>query len=366
MCEITGLDHFGRGITRKNGKIIFVNNALPGEKVDIEIILDKKNYSVANVKNLKESSLSRRNVKCPYYHECGGCDIMHMKYSAQVKFKKEKVKNILKKYASLDVEPDFIESDKEFNYRNKVVLHKKNQYYGFYKKNTHDLVYINECLLLNDELNNVIKKAQDKEEVIFRNCDNYVIGNTFEKSEGLKTINGLKFKLNINSFFQVNDFICSRLFDIVSQFVTKEDIVLDLYAGVGTLSIVAGTKASKVYSVEINEYASMNARENIKINNSNNIEVINGDVSKILSNFNKQFNAIIVDPPRSGLDKNTKEFILDKKPAKVLYIACDPVTLARDLKELSDVYDVNKVILLDMFPNTYHVETVCLLSRKDK
>ena len=364
MYEITDMDHFGRGITRIDGKIVFVNGALPGEIVELDIIEDKKKYMVANVKTIKNESVNRIKVECPYYSECGGCDLLHLSYNSQLEYKKNKVKNIFSKYADLNIEPNIV-SSADKGYRNKVVFHKGKQGYGLYKKNSHDIVYIDECLLLDSKLKGLQNSDSLEKEITFRICDSGVISNIFEKSEGFKTINNLKFKLNINSFFQVNDFICSKLFDIVSGFVSKDDEVLDLYAGVGTLSLVASINAKKVYSIEINEYASSNALENAKLNNKDNVEVINGDVPKILKKFDKNFNTVIVDPPRSGLDEFTRDFLLEKLPNKILYVSCDPLTLARDINVLKEKYELDNITLLDMFPNTYHVETVCVLKKKE-
>lgn len=363
MYEITDMDHFGRGITRIDGKIVFVNGALPGEIVELDIIENKKKYMVANVKSIKNESINRVKVECPYYNECGGCDLLHLSYGSQLEYKKNKVKNIFYKYVGLNIDPEIISSPNKA-YRNKVVFHKGKQGYGLYKKNSHDIVYIDECLLLDNKLNGLQNSVSLDEDITFRLCDGEVISNIFEKSEGFKTINNLKFKLNINSFFQVNDFICSKLFDFVSSFVSKDDEVLDLYAGVGTLSLVAAINAKKVYSIEINEYASSNALENVKLNNRENVEVINGDVPKILKNFGESFNTVIVDPPRSGLDEFTREFLLEKLPNKILYVSCDPLTLARDIDVLKQKYNIENITLLDMFPNTYHVETVCVLKKK--
>jgi len=364
MYEITDMDHFGRGITRVDGKIVFVNGALPGELVELDIIQNKKNYMLANIKSIKNETLNRVKVECPYYGECGGCDLLHLAYDSQLEYKKDKVRNIFSKYAGINIEPNIISSP-EKGYRNKVVFHKGNKGYGFYKKNSHDIVYIDKCLLLDDRLKELHNCNSLENEVAFRVCDNEVISNIFEKSESLKTINDLTFKLNINSFFQVNDYICSRLFDIVSGFVSNDDEVLDLYAGVGTLSMVASINAKKVYSIEINEYASKNAIENVKLNNKDNVEVINGDVPKILKNFDNSFNTVIVDPPRSGLDEFTRNYLLEKIPNKILYVSCDPLTLARDINILKEKYNIENITLLDMFPNTYHVETVVFLIKKN-
>lgn len=364
MFEVIDMDHFGRGIVKSNGKVIFVNGAITGETIDFEVTSSKKKYDEAVVTEVKKTSKYRREVPCPYYGKCGGCDIMHMTYQGQKEFKINKIKNILKKYANLDVNPKFVECDKEFNYRNKIVLHKANDSYGFYKKNSNEIIYIKECKIANDLLNKQIGNANKEKEVIFRTCDNEVISNILEKSESFKTINGYKFKLNVNSFFQVNDFIASKLFESVASSINPGSTVLDLYAGVGTLSLMASKNARTVYSVEINPYASKDAVYNVSLNNVKNVEVINASVSEYLKKFDKHADTVIVDPPRSGLDEYTLSFLSSEAPSKIIYISCDPMSLARDLNYLSKNYAVDDVTIFDMFPNTYHTECKVVMSQR--
>ena len=144
----------------------------------------------------------------------------------------------------------------------------------------------------------------------------------------------------------------------------KEDSVLDLYCGTGTIGIFVSKYCKKVTGIEINESAIKNAKENAKMNNISNIEFICKDSSKAVSELRDKYDKIIVDPPRAGLDKNTIEFLKASKAKKIVYVSCDPVTLARDLKVLNSVYEIKEITPVDMFPYTHHVETVCILERK--
>lgn len=365
MHEVIDMDHLGRGIIKIDGKVVFVNGAITGDIIEVNIIEDKKKYSIGEIKTLITPSKDRREAICKYYNQCGGCNLMHMNYPSQVKYKKAKVQNIIKRYSNIEIDPIIIKSDKEFNYRNKITLHPSKEGLGFNKKNSNEVVKINNCKLAQEPINEVISDLDSDEDVILRCNDKEVISNILEKSDLIKEIKGYKFKINYNSFFQVNDYICSKLFELIEDFVEKEDNVLDLYSGVGTLSIVASSKAKKVYSVEINEYAYSNSLENIKLNNKTNIESILGDSAKVVLSFNKPFDTLIVDPPRSGLDKNTINFILNKKPNKLLYISCDPMSLGRDLNYLKETYKIKKSYVLDMFPNTHHCETVVVLEKNE-
>ena len=361
-CEIIDYDHNGRGISKVDGKVIFIPNSIKGEIVDIGIVCEKKNYSIGKIKEIIKGSKARVKPLCPYFNACGGCDLMHMNYELQLEYKVNKIKNILKKYSNIDVYPEIVKSDKFLNYRNKLVLHKGSKGYGLFQKNSNDIIYIDECKIADERINKLLDFNSKEKEVTFRVCDKDVISNIFDKSDSIKTINGLKFNINVNSFFQVNDYICGKLFEEVSSNINNDDIVLDLYAGVGTLSILCAKKCKYVYSVEINKFASADAVKNVKLNNMNNIEVINGDAAKVVGTFDKRITKIIVDPPRSGLDKKTIEFLNNSNVKNIIYIACEPLSLARDINYLSH-YKLSEIKIFDMFPNTYHFESVAVLER---
>ena len=140
--------------------------------------------------------------------------------------------------------------------------------------------------------------------------------------------------------------------------------VLDLYSGVGTLSIVASKKAKDVVAIEVNKNSYFNALENLKLNSVSNIKFMCGKVEDLIDGIELLPDTIITDPPRSGMDKKTIDIINKFLPNKIIYISCEPMTLARDIKLLSESYEVDSVKLFDMFPNTYHVESFCVLKLK--
>ena len=177
-------------------------------------------------------------------------------------------------------------------------------------------------------------------------------------------IGGFLFKVSFNSFFQINHYICSLLFKFINEEVNSNDIVLDLYSGVGTLGIVASKKARKVISVEIVKNAVLNGIFNAKINKQNNIQFILGDTSKIINKIKDDFDILIIDPPRCGLDKNTISFIKDNLPKKIIYVSCDVNTLMRDLKLLENDYVISNYKVLDMFSYSYHLESFVVLKIK--
>ena len=367
---INKLDHFGRGITHINNKITFIENALPDEIVDINIYKETKKYNLAKVKKHIKPSTNRVKPPCKYYGICGGCHIMHMDYKYQLEFKENKIKEILKKYANIDskIINNIICSD-QFAYRNKITLHSKNNKIGLYKEKSNELIEIDKCLLVNDNIN---KKILDilKENININNDivirgnkdiittvdnNNYITDNILDK----------KFIISTKSFYQVNSKLVSCMYEKVINYFKNKNYakVLDLYCGTGTIGILVSDYVKKVIGIEMNNSSYQDALKNKKLNKTDNIEFINGKVEDYINEFSN-IDAIIVDPPRTGLDHNTINYILDINPKSLIYVSCDPITLARDLNILKSKYNIKEITPVDMFPNTYHCESVCILERR--
>ncbi len=400
MNEVTieKLDNQGRGICYLNDKITFVKNTLPGEIVSLNITKETKKYNEAEVTQYIKKSPNRIESPCPYFNECGGCDLLHSKYEDTLKYKKEKLENILYKYANLKLNIDLIPSTNQLEYRNKITLKIINNKIGYYKPSSHELIEIKKCLLAEPAINNFIidipkLNIKNGEIVIRSNYNNElliwiktkdkikpnipylkehhkIVGIILNSHplEGetsfIEIINHQLFTISYDSFFQINRDICSKLFNLIIKEITPNETILDLYCGVGILGINASKNAKKAYGIEIVKNAVLNAITNSKINKRDNIYYMLGDVSVCLPKIKDQIDTIIVDPPRSGLDKKTKETILNFNANKIIYVSCDPMTLARDLKELSTKYNITNIKGLDMFPFTHHIETYVVLSRR--
>lgn len=394
---ISSVNHQGYGVARINNKVVFVENAITDDVVDIEIVKEYKKYALGEVVNFVSMSKEHITSACPYYDKCGGCQISHITHKAQLDFKKEKMRNIFSRYLDMEISPKII-SVNEYNYRNKVVFHIKDGKLGFYEDGTNKLIKIDNCLLLDERINNLIplfnnldltyvekimvrvtsKEVMvvfygfiDKIDVLKEYVSSIILVNIKEKllygkSYIKEEVNGLKFIISYNSFFQVNTKAMVRLYDKVLKYanLTKEDDVLDLFCGTGTIGIYLSRYCKSVLGVEIVEEAIKDANINKELNNIDNISFICGDVDRVINEkFNQ--NVLVVDPPRSGLNKNTKNVILNNGFDRIVYVSCDPMTLVRDLKDLSSKYEFKEITLVDMFPNTYHVECVILLQRKD-
>ena len=396
--KIEKMDDFGRGIAYIDDKVVFVPKTIVDDIVDIKIMIEKKKYSIAKVNEIINPSKLRIPFKCPYFDICGGCSLQNVEYRIELEYKLQKINNLLKKNRINYQVKDIIKSAKRYNYRNKVSLKIEDNIIGYYEKDTHNIVEINKCLLLNDAINDVIDdlprlsiingsviiRSNLKGELLLiiytdklnKDGIKYLVNKhrisgivlndkcIFGSDFLVDKIDDYKFKISYNSFFQVNPYICKELFKIVKDYTKDANNLIDLYSGVGTLSIVAKENASSVLGVEIIDNAAINAKTNAMLNGVSNISFIASDTNKIISYLEgKDF--VIVDPPRSGLTSKVIEGIKKYQVKNILYVSCDPNTLMRDLNLLLTDYKIIEFKLLDMFPNTYHVESVCVLEHKN-
>lgn len=397
MIEVTSLDHNGRGIAKLNDKIVFIENALPGEIVEIKILNEKKKFIEASVTNYIKKSNIRIESNCPYYEKCGGCDLLHIKYNDQLKFKHNKISNIVSRYLNNNIKiQDIVKSDNNFNYRNKVTFQVK-ECVGFYKNKSYDLIEIDKCLNCDNIINEAIPylkkldlkymdkiicktglnklmiiletKKQDinidpikdiSESIFIKNNNKYklVHGNKYIYEK----LGKYNYLVSPDSFFQINLNVCEKLYNKIHEYVGKNKNILDLYCGTGSIGIYV-SELNNVIGIEINEFAIKDANENKKLNNIENISFICGDSSNEIEKLNFNPDIIIVDPPRSGLNNEAIKNILKISPNKIIYVSCDPMTLVRDLKQLNEKYNIIEITPFDMFPNTKHVECVVYLEK---
>lgn len=403
QVEIFNLDHQGRGIGRINNKIIFIPNALPKEVIEAKIILEKKNYYEGKINNILTQSVDRIESICPHFNECGGCQYLNVDYQKSLEFKQNKVNNILKKYLPFDIKINsIIKSDDNLYYRNKVTF-QVNDEIGFYKEKSNDLIPVDTCFIADKNITELYKNIKDnislnnikqiiirsskktnQSMIIFKTTDyidtNKIIDTLKDKTTSIyindeliygkdkiiEELLGYKFYISPTSFFQINTLQAEKLYSKALGYanITNNDLVLDLYCGTGTIGILASKTAKKVIGIELNKEAIKDADKNKGLNNVNNIEFYAGDVGKILIKNNYNPEVIIVDPPRAGLDNVVINQILKINPERLVYVSCDLMTLTRDLKILSEYYDILELTPVDMFPMTSHVESVVKLVLK--
>lgn len=399
IVKIDRLDHQGRGIAKVNNVTTFIQNALINEVVDINIIEKKKKYNIGKVNRYVEKSNDRIEPVCKYFNLCGGCDLMHMSYNNQLLFKENKIKNIIERYTNINIDKvQKILYSKELYYRNKV-LFKVDKNIGFYDKRSYNIVPIDNCLISSKKINEILDilntcnldnikqimvRTNEKDTLVViysdfvsteiidklkNNCSIIKYNKKYEIISGkdyiIDEIGGYKFIISPDSFYQVNRNTIKILYDKVLEYLnpTKSDKILDLYSGTGTIGIYVSKYVKSVLSIEINESANKDALKNKELNHIDNIEFICDDVANEIDKI-KDMDSIIIDPPRSGLDNKTIEYLKKIKSKKIVYVSCDPMTLARDLEKLSDVYEIKEITPVDMFPNTSHVECVCVLYLK--
>ena len=436
--EILDMGFEGEGIAKIDGYTVFIKGALKGEKVKIKILKANKDYGFAKLLEVIKPSEIRVEPKCEVFAKCGGCNLQHMDYDAQMQLKTNLVKNTLKK--SLGYEPmveNTIGMFLPYNYRNKAQYPVVDGKIGFYAGRTHALIENKVCCIQNELTDRLAKDAfevtqkynvttynektgkgllrhivtrigvntgeimltlvtnGDKmphaEEIvneitakyselksIIQNINkengNVILGRECKTLFGQDYIEdeleGYRFKISPLSFYQVNPQQTAVLYNTAKEFaeLTGEENVFDLYCGIGTIGLFVADKAKNVFGVEIVSQAIENAKENAKLNGITNAEFICGSAEEVIPakyKEGKTADVVFVDPPRKGCDVQLLETLKEMKAKKIVYVSCNPATLARDLKYLAENgYEIKKVQPVDMFPMTAHVENVVLLELK--
>lgn len=419
--EIKKLGINGEGIGYYKRKPVFIDNALPTEIVEARIVENHKTYYRARLGRIKERSKERVIVTCPYYEDCGACQVMHLEYDAQLRYKVEGLKEALRKYAGIKIEDiKIIGSDKTLAYRNSLKLpvyqDKKGKLQsGLYKEGTDHLVYIKDCLVHDKTIERVKKniinvlnkygykdvyglyiRQLDKVEAVIVTGDikiDETCINDLMRIEGLKSLyqsiknrrsheffgkmillkgeraiafdhQGLKLKIAPTSFFQLNTQQATKLYQTVIAMCDEDSVVFEAYAGIATMSLALAKKAKRVIASEVIPSAIADAKAAARANDIKNGEFILGDSAETLKRYSKKekIDILIVDPPRSGLSQEMIKVIERSEIKKMIYVSCNPSTLAKDLA-LLDSYKIKDIVAFDMFPQTMHVETVVLMSR---
>jgi len=442
MKKITAIcikeNEYGEGIILDGKREVTVPNLLKGEQAEVAVF----NQGNGKVLTRLSSSENRIKAKCPWYEECGGCQLQHFSYEDQLKIKQESVISAFAKVGlkNVTVLPTFA-SKNIHHYRNKnqMVVSEKNKKVmtGFYEQNTHNVVNVNECLIQNEQANEIIKSmknimrnqklmAYDENRktgivrhflvrvsestgeilvVIVTSQEMFPGRNNFVKelrrlhpeiTTIIQNINsrntsvvlgdlertlygkgyiedkmlGKTFYLSSRTFYQVNSTQTEKLYKKAIELAKpkKDDVMVDAYSGVGTIGLLFSDYVSQVIAVESNKESVKSAIQNARINHTKNVRFIHGDAIKSLESFvdtNQKLDILVVDPPRDGLSKEFVEATLQAKPRKIVYISCNPETLARDIKVFHNSgYLYHSVQPVDMFPQTVHVESVALLELK--
>lgn len=448
--EIDDLGSEGEGIGHLDGYTLFVKDALPGDVVRVKVIKAKKNYGYGRLMEILKPSKNRVEPVCPVARQCGGCQIQHLSYEAQLSYKENKIKNCLVRLGKFPQEQidaimePIMGMDEPYHYRNKaqfpVGRSKDGEIVtGFYASRTHSIIPATGCAIQDKRNEQILEtiigtmkeyNIEPYDETSHKGLVRHILTRVgyhtgeimvclvlngtslphqevfIEKLtaiEGMKSISinvnkektnvilgtkektlwgedyivdsigDIKYQISPLSFYQVNPLQTQKLYQTALDYagLTGGEIVWDLYCGIGTISLFLAKKAKMVYGVEIVPEAIADANRNKAFNHIENVEFFVGASEDVLPQKYKESNGkmsadvIVVDPPRKGCDATLLQTVMDMAPEKVVYVSCDPATLARDLRILCDGgYELVKVRGCDMFGHSGHVETVCLLSKK--
>ncbi|MBP1937667.1 23S rRNA (uracil1939-C5)-methyltransferase [Paenibacillus sediminis] len=445
------MSHEGEGVGRADGYTLFVQGALPGEKVRVKVLKTKKQYGYAKLLELVESSPYRVAPPCPIYDKCGGCQLQHMDYTAQLQWKRQLVVDNLERIGKLQVEDGAegivvhptIGMDEPWRYRNKAQVPMGivdgGLVGGFYARGSHRIVDMESCLIQHEHNDDVVRRVKDigrrlgitaydeesgqgllrhvvvkvgfrtgemmivlvtngeripqvdawisaiREEMpkvvsICQNINtkqtNVIFGDTTKVLWGREVIydyiGDVKFAISARSFYQVNPVQTELLYSKTVEYaaLTGKETVIDAYCGIGTISLFLAQHAKQVYGVEIVPEAIEDAKANAELNGMSNVHFETGASEDVIPRWREEGivpGVIVVDPPRKGCDPKLLDTILAMQPERVVYVSCNPATLARDLRVLEDGgYRTVEVQPVDMFPHTVHVECVVLMSRIEK
>ncbi|NIK77999.1 23S rRNA (uracil1939-C5)-methyltransferase [Paenibacillus castaneae] len=456
--DIIGLTHDGEGVGRADGYTLFIQGALPGERVRAKVMKVKKQYGYARLEEIVLKSPSRVEPPCDIYKECGGCQLQHFDYPAQLEWKRQHVVDNLMRIGKLKVigeanregaiisegiiVHETVGMDEPWRYRNKAAVpvgisSKDGELLaGFYARSSHRIIDMDDCLIQhndNDEVIRMVKRIgrelgaspydeetgggmlrhvmartgvvtgeimvvlvtngkklpsaelwvqRIREELpavksIVQNVNerntNVIFGDETKVLWGSEVIydelDGIRFAISARSFYQVNPVQTVELYRKAVEYagLTGSETVIDAYCGIGTISLFLARQAGRVYGVEIVPEAIEDAARNAALNGIENASFEAGPAEVVIPRWREEgitADVIVVDPPRKGCDPALLETILAMKPERVVYVSCNPSTLARDLRVLEDGgYRTAEVVPVDMFPWTVHVESCVLLVR---
>ena len=400
MCrvEITGYGAGGEGVARlPDGKVAFVPGAARGDVLEVRLTKETPRSARAQIARILSPSPYRCEPGCPAYPLCGGCSFRHITYEEELRAKLMRVNDALRRIGGISAcAGEILATGQTDGYRNKAVFHSDGKSRGFYARRSHDIVHIDRCPLLKEDINDALKKLPPGGEIALRSGRDGLGGALEEELDGLV--------FGLSGFFQVNVGAALLLYRKAREYAAMSagETLVDLYCGVGALTLFVGRDAGRALGVEINPGAVEAARENAMRNGLSHIEFVAADVAGLdaaaamarldaaaaaeldataaaeldataakarldaadvaaLDCAARHPDCVVVDPPRKGLSLGAVKKILELSPKRIVYVSCDPATLARDLQALHG-YEVKEACAVDMFPRTANVECCCLLA----
>ncbi len=335
----------GKGVARENGKAIFIPFTIEDETVSAEIVREKKKFAEAELVGVKESSPHRVTPECPYFGRCGGCTYQHINYEHQLAIKWRQVRDALQrigKFRDVPMRP-IIASLEQYGYRNRITVHAQDGVIGFFRRDSHRLIDIERCPISRDEVNRALTELREQPHV----RDGHY---TLRASSGARV------------FSQTNEAVANALCDLIVDLVpANQKLLIDAYCGAGFFAKALLDKFERIIGIDWDKFAIDAAKQEATAKET----YIAGDMDLELASIEleeRERTILIIDPPAVGLSLAVRNAIGDLAPATLIYVSCNPATLARDLKELRGKFTINSVTPLDMFPQTAEIEVVASAS----
>lgn len=391
--------HGGEAVARKDGKAHFVAGAMPGEIVEAAIIEDRGSWARAALVEVIEPSPLRREPPCQYADVCGGCQWQFADGDTQRDWKKEIVFGQLQHLGRLadPIVHDTAKVGPDLGYRNRMDFHVVDGRPGLYRPRSHDIVHLEQCPLLVPALQDVYERLGD-----LRGVEQLTLRAGTRTDQQLAIVEGeipddagewgvpvaqltntsvrpaigtpllsevvrdVVFEIPVNDFFQSNTPGADMLVDLVADAldVQSHETLLDGFCGVGLFGATVGQSAARVIGIDSSREAIVSARRNLDtVDIEHNLLV--GSFTKDIESLDEYWDVAVVDPPRKGLGERGVEAVISALPRAVAYVSCDPASLARDVRIFGTLgYDFVDATPVDLFPQTFHVETVALLGRR--
>jgi 23S rRNA (uracil1939-C5)-methyltransferase len=392
LIEIEKLVYGGDGLSRLDGQVILTPLVLPQEQVAVDTSRIKNGLLRGSVTQIEQPSLHRITPRCPYFGACGGCQYQHSDYEFQVEQKRAILLENLERLGGIAYAGEFntLTADPWF-YRNRIQLHFDKAKSGFHRLGSNQLVPVDDCFISSPLLVDAIKQLssivtkpewpsflqslelfsnESDLQINVLNSTRPVAARFFDWLKKFLPLApgpiayqaaGHNFRISHGAFFQVNRFLIEQLVEEVIGASTG-DHAIDLYAGVGLFSLALSAKFAKVDSIERSGPAVRDLEFNAQQSDIKNVMPTRSASEDFLRTIQSSPDLIVADPPRSGLDKEATQELIRIKPKKLTIVSCDPATLARDLKQLLTAFHITRMTLVDLFPQTYHLETVVHLS----
>ena len=372
----------GRGLARlPDGKALMAAFAAPGELVEVEVERIHKDYVEGVVTNVLEPSRSRVEPKCSLFGDCGGCQLQHLEYPAQLAAKEGVVREQLARIGGLaaaTVNP-VVGADDPWGYRNHMRFSTGRKFgdAGFIHRRGRGLLKVKKCPIADPWVNEVLPRLQGHARGVHqiqlrRNAStgSTLIAPALEvlleesgQDHYVEELAGRRFRVSASSFFQVNSAQAEKLVQLVASELPKQGrLLIDAYAGVGTFAAIFAERFERIIAIEESPSALRDAEVNL--DGFENVEFRRAKVEELLPELAEEPDVVLLDPPRVGCAPEVLEALVAFAPPTVVYVSCNPTTLARDLRRLTDAgYVLERVTPIDMFPQTAHIECVSRLTR---